>query len=201
MADDTMVVASNNAGKLREIEAILSELGPIPLRTPGGGSELRPLRVLAPAAVEPRVSGAAPPDPVEDGTTYLANATIKAEAFARWSGHWALADDSGLEIDALDGRPGLHSARYAGANCTSADNIDKVLEELRDVDREARTARFYCCLVIGSADDVICSVEGVCEGTLLESTRGAEGFGYDPIFVPAGGDGLLSECDKIQKFW
>ena len=166
---DSIVLASNNAHKRDEIIRALPHAAGI-LVTPG---ELQ--AEFGPA-----------PDPVEDGADYLANATIKAKEFARWSGRLALADDSGLAIDALDGRPGLYSARYAGENATFADNIARVFEELDGVTPEMRTARFICVLVICDGDERVVEVEGICPGRILSAPEGSDGFGYDPIFVPDG---------------
>ena len=124
----------------------------------------------------------------EDGSTYLENARAKAVAVARWSGRTALADDSGLEVDALGGAPGIHSARYAGAAQDSGANLDKLLQALAGVPEPERTARFRCVLVAAQPDGQTLVAEGACEGRITDHPRGSGGFGYDPVFLypPAG---------------
>ncbi|MCH7580927.1 MAG: RdgB/HAM1 family non-canonical purine NTP pyrophosphatase, partial [Chloroflexi bacterium] len=118
----------------------------------------------------------------ETGQTYLENATLKALAFARTSGLTSLADDSGLEVDALDGRPGILSARYAGADLTDGERVAALLDELAGVSKNARTARFRCVIAIATAKGEVQSVEGTVEGRIAIEPRGENGFGYDPIF-------------------
>src|SRR5690606_17752798 len=120
--------------------------------------------------------------------TFEENAIIKAEAIAKLANSIVVADDSGLAIDALGGRPGVYSARYAGAEKNDEDNIDKVLSEMEAVNEEERTARFYCALAVAGPDFETITVNGTCEGMILNERRGSEGFGYDPIFyVPSEG--------------
>lgn len=126
-------------------------------------------------------------DVVEDGETFAANARKKAEAAHRRTGLWALADDSGLMVDALDGAPGVHSARYAGEPRSDTRNLEALLEALRGVPTAQRTARFACtlCLVGSDALGELCLTRsGRCEGTLRGDPLGLHGFGYDPLFVP-----------------
>ena len=118
----------------------------------------------------------------EDGKTFEENAIKKASTVAKACNTWAMADDSGLKIDALNGRPGIFSARYAGPNATDDENIEKVLSELRDVPKAKRTARFICCIALAGPDRVFFTVQGSCEGVITEKPRGKKGFGYDPIF-------------------
>ncbi|HEX2036890.1 MAG TPA: RdgB/HAM1 family non-canonical purine NTP pyrophosphatase [Chloroflexota bacterium] len=118
----------------------------------------------------------------ETGETFAANAILKAEAFAHASGLAALADDSGLEIDALGGAPGVRSHRYAGPQATDADRIALVLRKLEGVPDEARTARFRCVMALATRQGVLGTVEGICEGRIARQPRGEGGFGYDPIF-------------------
>ncbi len=123
--------------------------------------------------------------PVEEtGDTFAANAAIKAIAAATGTGLWALADDSGLQVDALNGRPGVYSARYAGPGCTDADNNEKLLGELANVPDEQRGAGFVCHLAIADPTGAIrLSVDGRCRGRIISQRRGTHGFGYDPLFL------------------
>lgn len=122
------------------------------------------------------------PHVVEDGTTFEENAVKKALAIARWSGRLTLADDSGLEVDALDGRPGVHSARYAGSNASDAENNQRLLKELSLAESRERSARYVCCLVLADASGVQEIICETCEGEIAETPQGSEGFGYDPLF-------------------
>jgi XTP/dITP diphosphohydrolase len=158
-----LVLASGNAGKLKELQAMLSGL---------------PLEIVAQG--ELGVS-----DVPETGLTFVENALIKARHACASTGLPALADDSGLIVDALDGAPGLYSARYAGSPTNDAANNAKLLEALRDVPAERRTARFYAVIVLlRHAEDpqpLIC--EGSWEGEILDAPRGHHGFGYNPVFL------------------
>jgi XTP/dITP diphosphohydrolase len=126
----------------------------------------------------------------EDGTTFAANARKKALGYAKQTGLWTIADDSGLMVDALDGQPGVKSARFSGAededrSLIDHKNIAKVLELLKGVPAEKRTARFVCCLCLASPEKVLIEAEGKLEGLIAEKEMGTNGFGYDPIvFVP-----------------
>jgi XTP/dITP diphosphohydrolase len=133
-----------------------------------------------------------PPEPVENGATFQANARIKAIAYARATGRLCLADDSGLEVDALDGRPGVHSARYAGAGSSreerDAANNAKLLRELSNVPPERRTARFVCAMCLADPrGNILAETRGTFEGLIADAPRGSNGFGYDP---------LLFLCDR-----
>ena len=121
-----------------------------------------------------------PPEVVEDGPTFRDNALKKAREIAQYSGKLTLADDSGLEVDALNGRPGIYSARYSGEGATDKTNIDKVLAELGN--NPNRTARFICVLALVDPNGEELVVEGFCEGVILGEPRGEGGFGYDPVF-------------------
>jgi len=157
-----VVLASGNVGKLAELGALLA----------GSGLTLLPQGALGIA------------DPLEDGHSFVENALIKARNAARRSGLPALADDSGLIVDALGGAPGLISAHYAGVHGDAAGNIAKLLHDLREVPPERRTARFYCCLVLlrHAEDPQPLIAEGQWPGFLLDAPRGTDGFGYDPVF-------------------
>ncbi|MFN8901454.1 MAG: RdgB/HAM1 family non-canonical purine NTP pyrophosphatase [Lysobacteraceae bacterium] len=165
-----VVLASGNQGKLAELGALLADAG-----------------------VEPVPQGALGiADPAEDGHTFVENALIKARNAARLSGLPALADDSGLIVDALGGAPGLISAHYAGVHGDATGNIAKLLGELQGVPAERRTARFYCCLVLlrHAEDPQPLIAEGEWPGVILDGPRGSGGFGYDPVFFdPATGLG------------
>ncbi len=121
-------------------------------------------------------------DVIEDGETFAANAIKKARTLAEHTGQWAVADDSGLETDALNGQPGVYSARYAGEPCDPAKNIDKLLHNLRDITDDKRTARFRCVIALAGPSGTILTADGQVEGRILRECRGHNGFGYDPIF-------------------
>jgi len=171
----------------------------IATKNPGKAKEFA--EIFAPMGVEVKTLLDFPevPDVEETGTTFEENALIKANEIARLFGKPVLADDSGLEIDALDGRPGVYSARYAGEEKDNEANIQKVLQELEGVPEEMRTARFRAvlALVIPGNDPIL--VEGTCEGVILEEKRGTQGFGYDPIFyVPERGK-TMAEMAPEEK--
>lgn len=173
-----LVIATHNAGKLREIEAL-----------------------VAPHGYSVQSAGdLGLPEPVEDGTTFIENARIKALAAARGSGMPALADDSGLAIDALHGAPGIFSARWAGPEKDFAVAIQRVRDELawRDAG-EAPSARFICALTLAWPDGHCEDFEGVALGALTFPARGERGFGYDPVFIPAGETRTYAEIDASEK--
>jgi XTP/dITP diphosphohydrolase len=177
-----LLIATANQGKFVEIAAVFKDL---PFR-------LIPLRDLPGA-----------PSVVEDAETFLANARKKAHTLARWSGKVTLADDSGLVVEALEGRPGIHSARYAGDNATDEENRQKLLRELDGIPAEKRTAAFVCVLVLATPEGEEDVTEGRVEGRIAESPKGENGFGYDPLFfVPSLGKTTaelsLDEKNKIS---
>ena len=174
-----VVLASSNRGKLRELVALLAPLG----------------YGLIP---QDELSIESPP---ETGDSFVANALIKARHAARVAGTAALADDSGIEVDALDGAPGVRSARFAGERATDEQNLLKLLHDMRGVPAERRTARFQCVIVLArSSDDPSPLIaQGTWEGRITESRRGGHGFGYDPVFVPAGLDVTSAELDPAEK--
>ena len=139
------------------------------------------------------------PDVPEPHDTYLDNALEKARAIAVALGEPAIADDSGIEADALDGGPGPRSARFAGERASDAENLAKLIEALRDKPADARTARYRCVAAIAWPDGRALHADGVCEGTLLVTPMGTRGFGYDPIFVPRGEDRTMAELDDDEK--
>jgi XTP/dITP diphosphohydrolase len=137
------------------------------------------------------------PDVVEDGDTLLDNARLKARALVAATGLAAVADDTGLEVDALGGAPGVYSARYAGEHVTYADNVEKLLRELGGA--EQRTARFRTVALAAFPDGSELWAEGVVEGSITDAVRGDAGFGYDPVFVPEGGDRTFAEMSADEK--
>lgn len=139
----------------------------------------------------------------EDGDTLEANAALKALAVARHAGALALADDTGLFVDALDGRPGVRSARYAGEPPDDGANVDKLLGELADQGAtapEQRRARFRTVIALGRPDGTVETVDGVCEGRIADAPSGSGGFGYDPVFIPVEGDGrTFAQMSAAEK--
>ena len=139
------------------------------------------------------------PDVEETGSTYLENALLKARAGAAALGEPALADDSGIEVDALGGRPGPRSARFAGEDATDQQNLHELIRALKGVPGSGRTARYRCLAVLAFPDGGVLQAEGICEGTLVGKPRGSGGFGYDPIFVPEGWDRTMAELADEEK--
>lgn len=137
------------------------------------------------------------PDVVEDGATFEANAVKKAVALARATGLWALADDSGLEVDALGGAPGVYSARYAGEPVSYPANNRKLLNEMKH--EKNRRARFRCVIALSSPSGRAHTLEGRCEGVIAREERGTHGFGYDPVFVPEGHTQTFGELEGAVK--
>lgn len=174
----TLVLATRNDGKIAEMRACLD----------GSGWVVRSCR---------DVPGC--PLVEETGATFAENALLKARAVATFSHHFALADDSGLEVDALASAPGIHSARFTGADATDVSNNAALLERLSGVPDEARTARFRCVIAVAAPDGRTWTVEGVCEGQIGRTPRGTAGFGYDPLFIPAGSTQTFAELDREIK--
>ena len=174
-----VVLASSNAGKLREFSELLG----------ASGFELA------------RQSDFHIAPPPETGATFLENALIKARNAARLARLPAIADDSGIEVDALGGAPGVYSARYAGEDASDEANLDKLLGALRDVPPASRTARYRCVVVyVESAEDPRPLVgEGTWEGHIIDARRGSGGFGYDPSFVPRGDTRTVAEMPAAEK--
>ncbi|HEY5267276.1 MAG TPA: RdgB/HAM1 family non-canonical purine NTP pyrophosphatase [Acidimicrobiales bacterium] len=156
--------------------------------------------VLGPLGIETRLRPEEIPDVDETEATLEGNALLKARAITEATGEPAVADDTGLFIDALDGRPGVYSARYAGVGATDLDNVQKALRELESVDSERRTARFRTVIAVTFPNGESWWVEGVLEGSILTSPKGSGGFGYDCIFAPAVLDGeTLAELSAQEK--
>ncbi|HEV3463570.1 MAG TPA: RdgB/HAM1 family non-canonical purine NTP pyrophosphatase [Actinomycetota bacterium] len=174
------MLASANQGKLRELRAILDGL---PVELVG----------LAEAGL------GEPPEVEETGDTFLENALLKGRAYAAWSGLAAVADDSGLEVDALGGAPGVRSARYAGPGASDQANLDKLLAALAGVPPERRTARFRCAAVLVDPAAGEWHAEAAWEGRILDAPRGSGGFGYDPVFLPGGWESTSAEVDQATK--
>lgn len=173
-----LVLATRNRDKGAELEALLRDLG-VRIRTldefPGA------------------------PEVEEDGATCEANAVKKAVTIARYTGLFSVADDTGLMVEALNGRPGVHAARYAGDRATYADNCRKLLGELAHVPRENRRARFVTVAAMASPDGRVETVEGILEGMIAEQPAGSGGFGYDPVFwLPKVGK-TLAELGPEEK--
>ena len=165
MPTPELVIASVNPDKVAEIGIVLEKL----------------------AVLIPRPEGM--PDVVEDGDDLEDNARLKAAAVCEFAGKSAVADDTGLEIDALNGAPGVHSARFAGSDATYQQNVEKVLTELDGVPIGQRTARFKTVAIVRYPDGKELIAKGTVEGHIAQSPSGERGFGYDPIFVPVEGDG------------
>ncbi len=176
---DRIVLASNNQGKLRELGELLAD---------------HHIEVVPQRAFDI-------PDAVEDGLSFVENAIIKARHAAAHSGLPAIADDSGLEVDALDGEPGIHSARYAGEHGDDAANNRRLLEALADVPDEARTARFQCVMVFmrHPHDPAPVIAQGSWEGRILREPQGDNGFGYDPLFWVPGENATAAQLPAEVK--
>jgi len=173
-----VIIATKNKGKASEFQALLAKKG---------------------VAVKTLLDFPNSPDVEETGSTFAENARLKAEAIARFFQAIVIADDSGLSIDALGGKPGVYSARYAGEEKDDEANIAKVLKEMEGIPFEKRTARFHCALAISVPNGFTTIVEGTCEGYIAEAPKGENGFGYDPIFyVPQKGK-TMAELTKEEK--
>jgi XTP/dITP diphosphohydrolase len=192
MQKPKLLIATNNQGKLKEIRAILGDLE---------------IELLSPADLDLEL------EVKEDGQTYAENATKKALAFSQASGLISMADDSGLEVDALDGAPGLHSKRYgpphtlppfsekkggAGGGLTDADRRAHLLKNLNGKPRPW-AARFRATMAIASSGRNVKLVEGICPGEIIPEERGTGGFGYDPIFLLEGSEKTMAELDMEEK--
>ena len=172
-----IVVGTRNSGKVREIQTALADL---------------PFAVVGLPETDI-------PDVEETGTTFQENAILKARHYCQFTGEYCLADDSGLEVDALDGEPGVYSARYAGLDSTDASNNEKLLTVLKDVPPSGRTARFRSVLVLAGPDGSLLLVDGVCEGVILDEARGTGGFGYDPLFYMPSQGKTMAEMTIEEK--
>lgn len=173
-----LLLATNNRGKVAEYRALLADCG---------WDMVTPADIGLDLEVE------------ESGVDYVTNAKIKAQAFAQASGLPSLADDSGLEVDALGGRPGPLSARYAGPQQNDEARVRRVLEQMKGVEPERRQARFRCVIALAEPSGKVHLAEGVCEGMIAAEPRGEKGFGYDPIFLPPEYGRTLAELPLPEK--
>jgi XTP/dITP diphosphohydrolase len=174
-----LVIATHNKGKVREIKSLLGDID-------WNVVSLDDFNNVGEAT--------------EDADTYAGNAIAKAKYYARFTGEWILADDSGLEVVALGGAPGVLSARYAGPNASDAERRSKLLLALSETERAGRRARFVCSAAVANpGGEIVKITEGVCEGFISENARGESGFGYDPIFTPAGFDHTFGELSDEVK--
>lgn len=179
-----VVLASRNRGKISEYRRMLEQAG---FSVTG----------MDQAGVDPGV------ELPEDGDSFEANALQKASALQKITGGWTLGDDSGLEVDALGGAPGVFSARYSGSHehgpGRDRANCRKLLKELQDVPDERRTARFVCAIAMPGPGGVVITSRGTCEGRIINTPRGESGFGYDPVFVADGYERTMAELSMDQK--
>ena len=174
-----LLVATKNNGKIKELSELLTDL---------------PVQIFGLNAFDNIF------EPEETGQTFAANAVLKANSYALQTGSWALSDDSGLEVEALGGAPGIYSARYAGEKATDHDRIIKLLEEIAETRDEMRRARFVCAMAIADEKGAITFIaEGVCSGKIAFKPGGTNGFGYDPIFIPDGFEQTFGELSSDIK--
>lgn len=162
MSEQKLLIATTNPGKVAEFRKLLAGL---------------PIRVIGPEDLTQAV-----PDCIEKGGSFCENARIKARHWFNHSGLASLADDSGLAVEALDGAPGIYSARFAGDGATDKDNLERLLERLHGVDHSERGASFICCLALCRTNGSLVMFQGRCDGVILDHPRGRGGFGYDPVF-------------------
>lgn len=174
-----IVVATTNKGKLREIKEMFAGL---------------PLNVKSLDDFPPA------PEVVENGSSFAENARIKAREYAILTGEMTIADDSGLEVDALNGAPGVFSARYGGKNAAAAEKISLLLSEIAAAPSKIRSARFRCAVAVAANDgNIIAEADATCEGTIVYEPKGNNGFGYDPVFQPDGFDRTFGELSAEIK--
>lgn len=174
-----LLIATKNAGKVRELKELLTD----------SFFRLRSLNDFAETV-----------EPAETGTTFAENAALKARSYAEQTRVRTLADDSGLEVEALGGAPGVYSARYAGKNAADAKKIEKLLREINETRSENRRARFVCAMAIANAaGEIRFRAEGICDGKIALSASGKGGFGYDPVFIPDGFSETFGELPGSVK--
>lgn len=174
-----LLIATRNAGKLREFQSFLVDL---------------PFRLCS-LSEFPKTT-----EVDETGSTFAENAAIKANAYATQTQRWTLADDSGLEVDALGGKPGIFSARYAGDGASERERNELLLRELARTKDTLRRARFVCAIAVADAESRIVNVStGICEGRIADGPRGLNGFGYDPLFIPEGHSQTFGELPHEIK--
>lgn len=177
---EQVAIASRNPHKLRELARICADW---------------PVRWVTVENTDP----AGFPDVEETGQTYLENALLKARGVSGALGVPAIADDSGIEVDALGGKPGVRSARFSGVGATDQQNLDALMQAMRGIPGGGRTARYRCLAVLAGPDGRVEHAEGTCEGTLVSKRSGDRGFGYDPIFVPEGWEETMAQLTDEQK--
>lgn len=174
-----ILIATKNSGKVREFEALFHTYG------------IKVTSLLDFSEPIPNIE--------ETGTTFSENARLKAEGISAFLNVSVIADDSGLSVDALDGQPGVFSARYAGEPTDDVRNYEKLLDELVDVPNSKRTARFVCVLAFAIPNKETVFTRGECEGTIAHKPEGSNGFGYDPVFIPQGYDRTMAQLDQSVK--
>ena len=173
-----LLIATTNSGKVREITKILRK---------------HPIELVSLNEFDIK-------EVPETATTFEENANLKAAGYARQTALWTLADDSGLEVEALDNAPGVLSARYAGIGATDSENNQKLLSALAQTTDKTRVARFVCVMSIADpGGEIVQTVDGICPGAICEAPRGTNGFGYDPIFVPRGFEQSFGELGEEEK--
>jgi XTP/dITP diphosphohydrolase len=174
-----LLIATGNKGKVAELRSLLAGL-PLQLRDLAEFTSAREVE--------------------ETGRTFADNATLKAQGYALQTGLWTLADDSGLEVDALGGAPGVFSARYGGEGLTDADRVERLLEEMSKATVRDRRARFVCVIAIADPRGRVMDLwTGTCEGQIVHAPRGTHGFGYDPVFLPDGFEQTFGELPAEIK--
>ncbi|SDK41638.1 XTP/dITP diphosphatase [Sediminibacillus albus] len=176
---EKMIIATKNKGKVQDFKELFSKYG----------IEIKSLLDLEESI----------PDIEETGDSFAENAAIKAETISKMFSLPVLADDSGIEVDALDGRPGIYSARYAGEEKNDQANIAKLLNELSTVPLDKRTARFVCVLAVARPGQSTIFKRGTCEGNIANEPHGNNGFGYDPVFYPKGSDKTMAQLSSQEK--
>lgn len=174
-----IIIATKNQGKVKEFHKIFQSYDIV----------LKSLHDLSDSL----------PDIEETGDTFQENAQLKAEQVCAFTKMPVIADDSGLVVDALNGRPGVYSARYAGVHGNDVENYEKVLEEMKSIPKEKRSARFVCALTFARPNHPTVIKIGYCEGTIAFEPKGQEGFGYDPIFIPKGFTKTMAQLTPEQK--
>lgn len=176
---NTLIIATKNKGKAEEFKQMLSPLG----------YQVKTLLDFSDTM----------PDIEETGTTFYENAQLKAEQIATQLGKPVIADDSGLEVDYLDGAPGVYSARYSGEHANDEANNHKLLNALKDVPEKDRTARFVCVLAFARPNETTIFKKGTCEGKITRTSKGENGFGYDPVFIPKGYEQTMAQLNQAEK--
>lgn len=174
----TLLLATRNEGKKMELQEMLNDIG---------------ISVINLHDIPPL------PEVVEDGKTFKENAEKKAYETAKATGYWCLADDSGLVVDALNGQPGIYSARFAGPEASDENNNHKLLDLMKGIDESKRTARFVCCMALSTPEGETLAVEDYCEGIILRQPVGEQGFGYDPLFMPQGYNQSMAQLSRQEK--